>query len=41
MKPNTISWRPWQHRGRCSRCATKVAACRRLSRCSCGGRIVY
>ncbi len=30
----------WQHRGRCTKCGTKTAGCRRVRHCVCGGRVV-
>jgi hypothetical protein len=33
--------RAWQSRGRCLRCAAKIAGCRRVRFCSCGGRVAY
>lgn len=32
---------PWQNRGRCMACRTKVAGCRRVKACLCGGRVRY
>ena len=33
--------RPWQQRGRCGECGTKVAGSRRIRTCICGGRVRY
>lgn len=32
---------PWQQRGRCGECGTKVAAARRVRTCVCGGKVRY
>jgi len=29
----------WQSRGRCTSCLAKVAGCRRVRRCPCGGPV--
>jgi hypothetical protein len=31
----------WQCKGRCLDCGTKIAGCRRLRTCACGGRVSY
>jgi hypothetical protein len=33
--------RPWQNRGRCLDCSTKITGCRRVKACGCGGRVAY
>ncbi|MDQ1537502.1 MAG: hypothetical protein QOE58_1895 [Actinomycetota bacterium] len=32
---------PWQCKGRCLGCGTKVTGCRRVRTCGCGGRVTY
>jgi hypothetical protein len=33
--------RAWQCRGRCKECGGKIAGCRRVRACLCGGSVIY
>lgn len=40
-EPERSDRRPWQCKGRCLDCGTKITGCRRVRACGCGGPVSY